>query len=129
MPSVPDIYMGCGSVLGGGGAEGKSFKSEAGNTEILPEAEEVGRTRQRCRKRLLVVPALGFRGADGRLFITPSDRAEICEVPGLTVGGDPWIPVWGEPPVPTLQAAESPLDTHSPRDGKASVVTAVGTRH
>lgn len=36
--------------------------------------------------------------------------------------------VWGEPPVPTLQAAESPLDTHSPRDGEASAVTAVGTR-
>lgn len=44
------------------------------------------------------------------------------------MGGDPWMRVWGEPPVPTLQAAESPLDTHSPRDGEASAVTAVGTR-
>lgn len=35
----------------------------------------------------------------------------------------------GELPVPTLQAAESPLDTHSPRVGKALVVTAGGTRH
>lgn len=35
----------------------------------------------------------------------------------------------GDLPVPKLQAAESPLDTHSPRDGKASVVTAGGTGH
>lgn len=117
VPNVPNTHMACWSVLaqaglGGAGAEGKRFKPEAENTEILPEAEEVGRRQQGCGKRLLVVPALGFRGADGGLFITPSDRAEICEVPGLTVGGDPWVLVWGNclcPPSRLLRVLWTPI--------------------